>query len=178
MEGERSQAVEGRQPVVDRLYRLQPADLGGLHARPRDAVVRFVGMQGVEHPTPVLHFEGIAKPLLLDGPNIAAITRITGSPLPRDWLRKVVVLAVVDEGQGLIVRLYPPGAPVLAKLHRRSVQAERAQARRLYLRQALRAALLFAGLGAIAFLAIFLIENWAALLAVVLGAVDALRNGL
>ncbi len=97
VEGERSQAVMQPQPVVDRLYRLQPADLGGVNARPRRATVRFVGTQGIERPAPVLHFQGIAKPLILDAANVTAMAALAGSPLQRDWLGKDVVLAVVGQ---------------------------------------------------------------------------------
>jgi hypothetical protein len=178
VEGERSRNADAAQPVVDRLYRLQPADLGGLHARPRDAIVRFVGTQGIERPSPVLHFEGIAKPLVLDRSNVAAITRIAGSPLQRDWVRRKLVLAVTIEGQAPVIRLFAPGDPALRDLQRKSMRVERAQARREYLRRALRAAVLFAGLLAAAFVAIYLVENWAALLAAALAAFDALRNSL
>jgi hypothetical protein len=176
MEGEHRQAVETRLPVVDRLYRLQPADLGGMHARPHSVVVRFVGSQGVERPVPVMHFEGVAKPLMLDAVNVAAIVRIAGSSLPRDWLRTEVVLAVVVEDGLPCIRLLAPGDPMLGALRRKSAAVERTRAFRLYLRQALRAALAFGSLAAILLLAVFLIENWAALLAMVLSAFAALRN--
>ncbi len=126
VDGERTQAVTQPQPVVDRLYRLQPSDLGGVHARPRRATVRFVGTQGIERPALVLHFQGIAKPLVLDGPNVLAIASLAGSPLQRDWLGKEVVLAVVAEHNNLAVRLFAPADPALAGLRRKSVQVERA----------------------------------------------------
>jgi hypothetical protein len=176
MEGERSQAADRSLPVVDRLYRLQPADLGGVHARPRPATVRFVSAQGIERPAPVIHFQGMAKPLVLDAANVSAMANLAGSPLQRDWLGLEVVLAVVVEGDTPRIRLLAPGDPALAGLHRKSVQAERTKALHLYTRQALRAAVLFLGLIAASYTAIYLIDNWAALLAALLSVVDALRN--
>src|SRR5688572_23933069 len=125
IDGERNQAADSQVPVVDRLYRLQAADLGGVHSRPRSATVRFVGAQGIERPAPVLHFAGVAKPLVLDAANVAAIVRLAGSPLQRDWLGQEVVLAVVSEEETPVVRLFAPGDPALAGLRRRSVRAER-----------------------------------------------------
>lgn len=180
VEGERSLAVQApaqmRAPVVDRRYRLLPADLGGLHARPRPATVRLVGTQGIECPAPVLHFAGMSKPLLLDAANVVAIARIAGSPLQRDWLQQKVVLAVVVEDGGPVIRLFAPSDPALSTLRRKSVQVERARVRSRYLRQFLRALLAFGGLITAAIAAVYLIENWPALLAVALAAIDALRS--
>ena len=176
VDGERNQAAERPLPVVDRMYRLQPADLGGVHSRPRTVIVRFVGAQGIERPTPVLHFQDVAKPLVLDGANVSAIARLASSPLQRDWLGQEVVLAVVVEGQAPVIRLFAPGDPALAPLRRKSVQAEHAKTLNLYMRQALRASLLFLGLIVVGYVALYLIEKWAALLAAVLSVVDALRN--
>lgn len=179
VEGERSQAVLRPQPVVDRLYRLQPADLGGVHARPIAATVRFVGTQGIERPAPVLHFQGIAKPLVLEGTNVTAMALLAGSPLQRDWLGKDVVLAVVandNEGATPAIRLFAPGDPALAGLRRRSVQAERARARSLYFRQALRAAAVFLVLLVVAFGIVYVIDNWATLVAAVTSLINTLRG--
>jgi hypothetical protein len=179
VEGERSQAGGGPQlsaPVVERYYRLQPGDLGGLHAPPRAAIVRFASTQGIERPAPVLHFDGMAKPLVLDGANVAVIARIAGSALQRDWLRQRVMLAVVVEGNTPVIRLFAPDDPALSALRRKSVQVERVRVRNQFLRQLLRAALVFGALLAAAMAAVYVIENWAAILAAVLAAVDALRN--
>jgi type IV secretory pathway TrbD component len=75
-----------------------------------------------------------------------------------------------------VVRIFAPGDKALSVHHRKSVQAERARSRSIYIRQATRAAFLFAGLIALGIVAIFVIENWAVLLEAVLSAVDALRN--
>ena len=176
VEGERSQAVLQPQPVVDRLYRLQPADLGGIHARPLRATVRFVGTQGIELPAPVLHFQGIAKPLVLDAANVTAMAALAGSPLQRDWLGTDLVLAVVVESGTPAIRLFGPGDPALAGLQRKSVQVERAKTRSLYLRQAMRAAGVFLVLIAAAFGVVYVIDNWAVLTAAVLSFVAALRS--
>jgi hypothetical protein len=176
MEGERSQAVLQSQPVVDRLYRLQPADLGGVHARPLRATVRFVGTQGIELPAPVLHFQGIAKPLVLDAANVTAMAALAGSPLQRDWLGKDVVLGVVVEDNMPVVRLFASGDPALAGLQRKSVQAERARTRSLYFRKATRAAVVFLVLIVAAYGIVYVIDNWATLAAAVLSFVTALRS--
>jgi hypothetical protein len=138
--------------------------------------VRFVGAQGIERPSPVLHFEGVAKPLVLDGANVSAIARLAGSPLQRDWLGHEVVLAVLVEGQAPVIRLFAPGDPALAGLRRKSVQVEHAKARSQYMRQMLRAGIVFLGLIAAGYVAVYLIENWSALLAAALSVVDILRN--
>jgi hypothetical protein len=72
--------------------------------------------------------------------------------------------------------VFAPDDPALTAIRRRSIRAERAQARSHYLRQALRAALVFGGLIAVAVLAFYLVENWTLILEAVLSAVDALRN--
>lgn len=179
VEGERSQAVLLPQPVVDRLYRLQPADLGGINARPHRVTVRFVGMQGIERPAPVLHFQGIAKPLILDAANVTAMAALAGSPLQRDWLGKDVVLAVVgkDNEQDIpAIRLFAPGDAALVGFQRKSIQAEHARTRSIYLRQAMRAAVVFLVLLAVAYGVVYVIDNWAALLAAVLALISALRS--
>jgi hypothetical protein len=179
VEGERSQTggiPQFSAPVVERYYRLQPGDLGGLHARPRAATIRFVGTQGIERPAPVLHFEGMAKPLVLDGANVTAIVRIAGSALQRDWLRQRVMLGVVVEGNTHIIRLFALDDPALSALRRKSAQVERVRVRSQFLRQLLRAALVFGALLAAAAAAVYIIENWTAILAAVLAVVDALRN--
>jgi hypothetical protein len=176
VEGERSQAVIQPQPIVDRLYRLQPADLGGVHAPPRSATVRFVGTQGIERPAPVLHFQGIAKPLVLDAANVTTMAALAGSPLQRDWLGKEVVLGVVVEDNMPVVRLFASGDPALAGLRRKSVQAERAKTRSLYLRKAMRAAVVFLVLIAATYGVVYVIDNWATLAAAILSFVNALRS--
>ncbi|MFN8464101.1 MAG: hypothetical protein U0X20_01060 [Caldilineaceae bacterium] len=176
VEGERSQAAVQTQPVVDRLYRLQPADLGGVNARPRRATVRFVGTQGIELPAPVLHFQGIAKPLVLDAVNVTSMAALAGSPLQRDWLGKDVVLGVVVEDNTPVVRLFAAGDPVVAGLQRKSVQAERARTRSLYFRKAMRAAVVFLVLIVAAYGVVLVINNWTTLIAAVLSFVNDLRS--
>ena len=176
VEGERSQGAIQPQPVIDRFYRLQPADLGGVHARPRSATVRFVGTQGIERPVPVLHFQGIAKPLVLDAANVTTMAALAGSPLQRDWLGKDVVLGVVVKDSTPVIRLFASGDPALAGLRRKSVQAERARARSVYFHKATRAAAVFLVLIIVAYGVVFVIENWAALATAALTFVAALRS--
>jgi len=109
----RINAERQRQPVADpdvvaTRYRLQPADL----PEPRQLVVRVVVGQGVETFTPVLHFAGLAKPLVLDAANAAAMAAVAGSPLFGDWVGCLVELRVVTEAGIERIRLVPaPSLP-------------------------------------------------------------------
>lgn len=176
VEGERQHGTAAPAQVIDHYYRLQPRDLGGLHALPRPANVRLVGVQGVEEPLPVLHLAGIPKPLLLDATNMAALTRIAASPLQRDWVGREVVLAVVPENGAPVIRLFASGDPTVADLRRKSQSAARAQALAAGLRRTLRYTLLLLALVLLAATALYLFENWAMLLELVTTFLDGLIN--
>lgn len=90
--------------VVTLRYRLQPADLP---EGKRSVVVRTVSAQGIETAAPVVHFEGIAKPLLMDATNVAAMTQQAGSPLYSEWVGVKVTLYVISEGDAERIRLRP-----------------------------------------------------------------------
>jgi hypothetical protein len=190
IKGERQHRLGAQSSVVDRFYRLQPADLGGIDAPPRAAAVRHVSAQGIEQPQPLLHLEGLTKPLLLDAANVAALTRITASPLQRDWVGRAVVLAVVpaDCADGspssgpnsspstgsngssnaspnhtLVIRLFAPDDPYLNVLRRRSQAAARARATAAFVHRALRYASVLLALLVLLAAAFYLYQNWATL---------------
>lgn len=175
IEGER-QHNTAIAPVVDRYYRLQPVDLGGLYAEPRIAVVRHVGAQGFEQPQPILHLAGIGKPLLLDATNVAALAEITASPLQRDWIGCEVAIAVVTENGALAIRLYSPTNPELKSLRRRSRDAVRARTASLWLRKLTRYALLVLSLLLVGGVALYLFENWDMLMELGATLLDGLLN--
>ncbi len=179
VEGERGQAAAtAQQSVVDRQYRLQAADLGGLHSHPRLLTIRMVGMQGIEQPSPLLHFTGFAKPLRLDAANVAAVARIAGSPLQRDWAGKSVVLAVVAAEGAPVLHIFAPDDPALIALRRKSRQAERARLSRAYLRRAAQIVWMLLGLSAALLVAFSLFQNWALLLTAVQSLMESVRNAL
>ena len=76
-------------PVIDQRYRLAPADLAG---RPRQVMVRQVGMEGLDELTPLLFFEGVARPLALDHDQRMAMSRIAHSHRTTDWVGAALVL--------------------------------------------------------------------------------------
>lgn len=75
--------------TIDVRYRLQAADLAG---RPRPVLVRAVTLQGVETLTPLVHFEGMARPLALDLDQRIQIAEIARSHLLVDWIGLPLVL--------------------------------------------------------------------------------------
>jgi hypothetical protein len=176
VEGERQHGTVSAAAVVDRYYRLQPADLGGADAAPRPAVVRLVGAQGVEQPSPVLHLAGLVKPLLLDAANMAVLTRIAASPLQRDWVGREIVLAVVSEQGAPVIRLFAPGDPAVAELRRQSQRTARARVLALRLRQLLRYALVLLFLLLLAGAALYLFENWSTLLELATTLIEGFLN--
>lgn len=70
-------------PVVDAEYRIHPADLQG---STRHVVVTNVTYQGVEAMTPVLHFAGQTKRLVMTPEHVSQMVEITGSILHEQWL--------------------------------------------------------------------------------------------
>lgn len=75
--------------TIDIRYRLQPQDLGG---RPRPVLVRNVTLEGIEVLTPLVHFEGLARPLALDLDQRMQIADIARSNLLVDWIGLPLVL--------------------------------------------------------------------------------------
>jgi hypothetical protein len=76
-------------PIVDANYRLQPADLEGAA---RQVVIANVSFQGLEAMTPVLHFAGQSKRLVLSPEQVREMVEITGTTLFPQWIGVPVVL--------------------------------------------------------------------------------------
>ena len=86
--------------TVDYRYRLIAADLGG---RTRSVIVTRVSYQGVENLQPMLHFEGIGKPLALDPAQRLIVSQIARSTAVSDWVGLMMELHPVEyEGRAWI----------------------------------------------------------------------------
>lgn len=106
-------------PIVDANYRLQPPDLEGAA---RQVVISNVTVQGVERMTPVLHFEGQTKRLVLDTEQVAQLVEITGTSLFAQWIgvsiilqpprgkrdSQILIKAVTDKARGQPMPVYVP----------------------------------------------------------------------
>ena len=94
-------------PIVDAEYRLQPEDLVGL---PRHVIISNVTYQGVEEMTPVLHFEGQSKRLVLSPEQIAKIIDISGTLLYPQWIGLAIILQPPksDTDDTIIIRAVDP----------------------------------------------------------------------
>lgn len=75
--------------MVDANYRLTATDLAGA---PRRVHIANVTYQGVESMTPVLHFTGQAKRLVLTPQQTGQMIEIGGSAHFGDWIGKSIVL--------------------------------------------------------------------------------------
>lgn len=82
---------------------MAPADLAGVA---RQVMVRQVGMQGLEELTPLIFFEGVARPLALDHDQRVAMSRIARSHLLADWVGAALVLRPVREQGRETIRLH------------------------------------------------------------------------
>lgn len=140
-------------PVVDQRYRLAPADLAG---RPRQVMVRQVGMEGLDELTPLLFFEGVARPLALDHDQRMAMSRIARSHRVSEWVGAALILRPTrSQGRDTIL-LYDLEERVAAAnppLRERWV-APQAGAQRLLGRSAILLLVL-----ALAFAAVWLVER-------------------
>lgn len=148
LEAERRHAPQPLAHVIDQRYRLQPADLppGGLQAE-----VLRVTKQGVEAVIPMLHLRGVARPLLLDDVNVQRMTALAGSPLHENWTGVPVALRVENEPVGPVIRLFSPDATKAENTRAGAASARRSQ---------LRAALVLLLVLAVAFGAVYMVENW------------------
>lgn len=148
--------------LAERQFRLQAADFADMPAGGHTLVVRAVGTQGVERLAPVLHFEGLAKPLVLDPVDVTAMARLTGSPLWSDWMGKAIPLHIAYEDGQRHVRI---GHPTPAQRAAVLADPERlAKARRAIWRR-VRVALMIALLVVLAIVAVYLVENGPTLIA-------------
>ena len=150
---DRTNAERQRQSVVEpgvvaTRYRLQPADL----PERQQFVVRVVVGQGVETFTPVLHFAGLAKPLVLDAANATAMAALAASPLFDDWVGCSVELRVVTEAGFAQIRL----GPVAGQPARHAPDS-------LPKGRTLRGALLLVVVLLLAIGVVYLVEHWAEL---------------
>lgn len=146
---ERNARPPARPDVVALRYRLQPADLPDR----QQVVVRTVVGQGIETLSPVLHFGGLAKPLVLDAANATAMAAMTGSPLFGDWSGCQIELRVVKHNEVariLLGRVQPQAAG--------PTQAEPALLQTKW--RNLRSALLLVGILLLALTAVYLVDHW------------------
>lgn len=90
--------------VIDRQYRLLPADLAG---KPRRVIVRSVSVEGVESVTPLLYFEGVGRPLALDANQRIEMAHIARSTVLADWVGAALVLQPVRDHGSERIRLLP-----------------------------------------------------------------------
>src|SRR4051812_25358162 len=79
-------------PIVDAGYRLQAADLEGAA---RQVVIANVTYQGVEEMTPVLHFIGQSKRLVLSPQQVGEVIEVTGTTLFQQWVGTSIILQPV-----------------------------------------------------------------------------------
>ena len=95
--------ISSTSPIVDQRYRLTPADLQG-----RSAVVTImnVTLQGVEELHPVLHFDTIRKPLVLDPRQCDDVAHLTRSTIMQEWIgaRLLLMPRLGDAGPTIELR--------------------------------------------------------------------------
>lgn len=99
-------------PIVDADYRLYPHDLDGI---PRQVVIANVTYQGVEEMTPVLHFEGQTKRLVLTPEQVRELIEITGTVLYPKWIGLPVILQPHITRHESRIHIIPAGAKVRAQ---------------------------------------------------------------
>lgn len=92
-------------PTVDARYRLQPADLEGA---PRRVIISNVTFQGLEEMTPVLHFEGQTKRLVLSADQVTQLVELTGTSLFHDWIGRAIVLSPLRGAGGREISITAP----------------------------------------------------------------------
>lgn len=95
--------------LVDERYRLTVDDLAD---RPRRVRIANVTTQGLEELVPVLHFEGIAKRLVLTPAQSQQMIRVSGSTLFADWVGCSLVLQPRRVGSERQITIQPPDGPV------------------------------------------------------------------
>ena len=148
LDTERKHAAAAPARVVEQRYRLQPADLP---ATGLQAEVTRITRQGVEAVTPVLHLRGAPRPLLLDEENVRRMAAVAGSPLQGDWIGVTVMLRVDNTAGTPTIRIDAPDAAVATSALRPPASQWRA-------------ALLLLAVLALAFGAVYLVENWTLIL--------------
>jgi hypothetical protein len=144
LDTERKHASAPPARVVEQRYRLQPGDLP---ATGLQAEVTRITRQGVETVMPVLQLRGAPRPLLLDEENVRRMVAVAGSPLQGDWIGVTIMLRVDNTAETPTIRIDAPDAVV-------ATSAPRPPASQW------RAALLLLAVLALAFGAVYLVENW------------------
>ena len=140
--------------MVDERYRLTPADLNG---RSRQVMIKAVTFEGVEQFTPLLHFEGVARPLALDPAQRIDMAAVAHSTLTADWVGVALLLCPARGDEGDTIALLPldatgrRSAPEPGWTPRRDTQPGP--------RRSLRPVLILLALLALAFAAADLVEN-------------------
>lgn len=135
-------------PVVQRRYRLRPEDLV---EGPVEATIVNISMEGLETLRPVLHFDSVAKPLVLTPGTANQLARVSGTAIMDEWIGLRIKLASTDSDDGLKLNILSPTEDVVKPLHitRPSREARRQRARTF----------LIALLLLLIFLAVFLLED-------------------
>jgi hypothetical protein len=93
-------------PTVDANYRLHAADLEGIARR---VIIANVTYQGVEEMTPVLHFIGQSKRLVLSPDQVGQLVDVTGTTLFRQWIGLPIILQPHTTKQESLIRLKAVG---------------------------------------------------------------------
>ncbi|MFN8444511.1 MAG: hypothetical protein U0175_27245 [Caldilineaceae bacterium] len=92
--------------TVDSRYRLIAADLGG---RARSVIVTRISYQGVENLQPMLHFEGVGKPLALDPSQRLVVSQIARSTAVSDWVGLMMELHPIEHEGRSWIEITPVG---------------------------------------------------------------------
>ena len=89
--------------IIRTRYRLQPDDLAGQRI---DATITNVTIEGLESLTPVLHFDQIAKPMLLSPGDADDLARITQTAVLQEWIGRTVSIAPVETADGVRLAIF------------------------------------------------------------------------
>jgi hypothetical protein len=89
-------------PIVDENYRLHVADLEGMA---REVEVANVTYQGVEEMTPVLHFVGQSKRMVMSPQQVSDMLQITGTILYPRWIGTRILLQPYQAGGDSFIRI-------------------------------------------------------------------------
>ena len=109
--------------IIRTRYRLQPQDLAG---RRMDVTITNVTIEGLESLTPVLHFDGIEKPMALHPGDANDMARITHSAVFHEWIGQTVSIASIDTGNGPRLAIFSPEQQTLdrhSRVRHRSIEA-------------------------------------------------------
>ncbi len=109
--------------TVDYHYRLVASDLDGAMRR---VIVTRVSYQGVENLQPLLHFEGIGKPMALDMTQRLVVSQIARSTAVSDWVGLMLELRPAQrEGRSWIEIMEPGGKRRMREVYVARVKTHR-----------------------------------------------------